>query len=675
MKYEALAQPGKIGKLEIKNRIVMPALNNNYTHNAFMTEESIDFYVARARGGAGLVIVEATSVDYPRSRSVLNPAIDDEKYLPGFKAIADGCHQYGAKVMVQLSHVGRQTRRSTTGMDPVAPSPIASKSPLYPDTPHVLTIPEIQEIVGMFGKGAEIAKKAGLDGVELIFAHGYLANNFLTPLSNQRTDEYGGITGGVKFCREIVRTIKERCGEDFPVVARINADDYVKENGNTPVEAQLIAQQLEAAGVDCLNVSAGMRDSELSFNDHSSGMERGSWIHLADRIKRSVNIPVIAVKRFNAEIANRTVADGKADFIAFGKQMIADPDYASKVLSGQEEDVIPCTSCCQGCYDELWMKKPITCMVNPCVGRKMSDRKAHDEARSDKKVLVVGGGPAGCEAALELSRKGCRVTLIERNGELGGLYGTCKYTKAKAEVEQVFVYLKHALEKSGVEIRLNTPFTAALLDELKPDAVVDATGADFKKPNLEGVDLPIVINAQEALDGSRKVGDYVVIVACGYNCTWTCRKISNPIPDDVAGMQTSESYACSAGHAAADVAEALADQGKRVSVITARDSFVPGMGFTNRGNMFKRFFPKNVSVANNVKVKRIVENGLICEKEGMEFFLTADTIVMSVDMTCRNEIQAQMEGRDIAFYRVGDCQAIGNALKAFQQGYEVAEKI
>ncbi len=365
MKYEALAQPGKIGKLEIKNRIVMPALNNNYTHNAFMTEESIDFYVARARGGAGLVIVEATSVDYPRSRSVLNPAIDDEKYLPGFKAIADGCHQYGAKVMVQLSHVGRQTRRSTTGMDPVAPSPIASKSPLYPDTPHVLTIPEIQEIVGMFGKGAEIAKKAGLDGVELIFAHGYLANNFLTPLSNQRTDEYGGITGGVKFCREIVRTIKERCGEDFPVVARINADDYVKENGNTPVEAQLIAQQLEAAGVDCLNVSAGMRDSELSFNDHSSGMERGSWIHLADRIKRSVNIPVIAVKRFNAEIANRTVADGKADFIAFGKQMIADPDYASKVLSGQEEDVIPCTSCCQGCYDELWMKKPITCMVNP----------------------------------------------------------------------------------------------------------------------------------------------------------------------------------------------------------------------------------------------------------------------------------------------------------------------
>lgn len=675
MKYEALARPGKIGKMELKNRVVMAPLNNNYTHSAYMTDESVDFYVARARGGAGLVIIEATSVDYPRSRSVLNPSIDDDRYIPGFQKIAEGCHRYGAKVIVQLSHVGRQTRRSTTGMDPVAPSPIASKSPLYPDTPHVLTAPEIEEIVEMFGQGAVRAKKAGLDGVELIFAHGYLANNFLTPISNQRTDEYGGIKGGVKFCVDIIRRIKDYCGEDYPVVCRINADDYIKEQGNSPVEAQLIAQRLEAAGADGFNVSAGMRDSELSFNDHTSGMERGAWIHLADRIKRSVNVPVIAVKRFNAEIANETIRKGRADFVAFGKQMIADPDYANKVLVGDEADVIPCTSCCQGCYDELWMKKPITCMVNPCMGRPMSYRKAREEAKGDKRILVVGGGPAGCEAALELARKGHRVTLVEKSGALGGLYGSCRHTRAKAEVGDVFAYLSRALDKLCVDVRLNTMFSMELLEKLNPDAVVDATGADYKKPALEGVDLPHVINAEEALDGSKPVGRYAVILACGYQCTWTCHKVSNEIPDDIVGLKTNESYACSAGHAAADVAEELAARGVKVSIVTERDSFVPGMGFTNRGNMFKRFFPKNITVSSGVKVKRIVENGLVCEKEGMEFFLCADSIVMSVGMKQRNEVASMVENTDIPLFRVGDCDKIGNAFKAFQKGYELADRL
>lgn len=676
MKYKTLAHPGKIGKLTIKNRIVMAPLNNNYTFKGFLTEESIDFYVARAKGGVGLVVVEATSIDYPRSRSVLNPAIDHDRYIPAFKEIAEGCHRYGAKVVVQLSHVGRQTRRSTTGMDPVAPSAIKSNSIQYPDTPKELTIDGIQVIIQKFTEGAVRAKTAGLDGVELIFAHGYLANNFLTPSSNLRTDEYGGLNGGVKFCKEIIESIKKTCGQDFPIIARINGDDYIKSGGNTIVEASLIAQQLEIAGCDCISVSAGMRDSELSFNDHTSGSPRGSWIHLAEQIKRVVSIPVIAVKRFDADLAEKTLAEGKADFIAFGKQSIADSDFAEKMLLDKIGDIIPCTSCCQGCYDVLWMRLPITCMVNPSVGRPVDYLAKRLDQQGNKRILVIGGGPAGCEFAIEAAKKGHQVSLIEKDTELGGNYGTCKYTQLKKEVSDVFEYIKRQFRYLHVDVRLNTAFSETLIDEIGAQIVVDATGADFIFPKkIKGIDSPIVLDPISAIDGSKPVGNYVAVISCSYNCTWTCRTISHPIPGDIAGLSTSESYACAAGHAAADVAEELADRGKKVVILTGRDSFVPGMGFTNRGNMLKRFFPKEISISNNVKVKEILKDGVLCEKSGMEFKVYADTVVMSVGMKPRQMIKEMLSHRhDIEFVQIGDVKEIGNAYTAFRTAYELVDK-
>ncbi len=672
MKHEKLAQPGRIGSLELKNRIVVPALNNNFTHAAFMTDESVEFYVSMARGGASLVIIEATSIDYPIARSVLNPSIDDEKYIPGFKAIADGCHKYGCKVMVQISHVGRQSSRSVTGMDPVAPSPIASNSALYPDTPRILEKKDIEDIVEKFGKAALIAKKAGLDGVEVMMGHGYLFNNFLSPISNQRTDEYGGLNGGLKVALDVIARIKEKCGKDYPIICRINADDFIKENGNTIVDAQLIAQVLEKAGVNGFDVSGGMRDSDLFFNDHTSGQPKGAWIHYAERIKRVVSVPVLAVKRIDADLAEETLKSGAADFICFGKQAICDPDFANKILEERTEDIRPCTSCCQGCFDELFMKKGITCTLNPSIGKKVSYLKEREgKKRILKKVLVVGAGPAGIETALELAKMGHNVTIVDKNNFLGGGYYYCTYTALKKEVSDAMAYFRRALEKARVDIRLNTPYNVALLDEIVPDAVVDATGTEFVKT----VDGPDVITPKEALDGSRDVGDYVAVIACSKGCDWTCSKVSNPIPDDIIGLKTSETFACTAGHAAATVAEELADRGKKVCILTERPTFVQGMGFTNRDNMLKRFFFKNISVSNDTSVIEAVDGGLLCEKNGKRFKVSADTVVCSTSVKPVNTIEDSLFNRGIAYYKVGNSRKTGNALKSFQDGYALADLI
>lgn len=675
MKFQALAQPGKIGALTLKNRLVAPAINNNYTHAGFMSQLSVDSYLERARGGAGLIITEATSVDYPLSRSVMNPALDDDRYIDGFAKIAEVCHAYDAKVVVQLNHVGRQTKKRATGMDPVAPSPIGGNSPLYPDPPRVLTLEEIEGVFQQFAQAALRAKKSGCDGVELNMGHGYLVNNFLSPLSNQRTDEYGGLAGGIRFAANVVKAIKALCGSDFVVICRINGDDFVQKNGNTIVETQLIAQELEKAGADAINVSGGMRDSEQNFNDHTCGTPHGSWLSMAERIKRTVNIPVIVVKRITPDQAEQAVADGAVDFIALGKQSIADPAFAEKILNNRLDDMIPCTSCCQGCYDKLWMWAPVTCLLNPETSMTQEAIAHHRSLRGDSRVLVVGAGPAGCEAAAELAAMGHHVTLIEKEDRIGGSYAYSAMTQRKCEVAHAIRYLKHRLEQTGVDVRLNTPLTSALLQEGSFDVVVNATGADFVNGMQSGEGLPLVLDPKEAMLRKDEIGPYVAIVTCSYGCPWTCRVVHRPIPDDVVGMETSETHACSAGFAAADLAEELADCGKKVEILTEREAFVQGIGFTNRNYMLKRFFTKNISVSNRIKVLSLVPGGLLCEKEGMRFTVAADCVVISYKQRANADVKEMLKNCGAAYYEVGDSAQIGNALEAIHSAYQLAEQI
>ncbi len=672
-----LAQPGKIGTMELRNRLVIPAMNTNYTYQGQFTDQAVYYYGLRAQGGAGLIILECSIIDYPTGRSVLQSAVSDDKYIPGLKNVSDEIHKHGTKVALQLNHAGRQTKSAMCGSQPVSCSVTGSAQTLYPDPPRALTLFECKRAIQQFGAAALRAKRAGFDAVEVHFAHGYLASSFLSPILNTRTDEYGGFEGGIKFCREVIEEIKNRCGRDYPVLARINGDDFNPSGGITHIDARMIAVALEKAGVDCINVSSGLRESDHSLHDQSMASPRGSWVYLAEGVRKVVKIPVMVVKRISEDLVEDVLEKGQADFVCIGRPHITDPEYGNKLLAGKAEEILPCIWCNQGCFDLLWMLAPITCLVNPAAGR-MNERPLDklEKVRTSKKVLVVGGGPAGCEAALVSAKRGHEVILYDKNESLGGAYRLVARSQIKSEVERLFIYFERSLPKAGVQVHLNTEMTPEWVEKAKPDVAVIAVGADPKRPAaVKGINGPNVVSAQDVMSGQAEVGDRVAIWTCSYHCKYTCGAKAEPIAGDLTNASSQYSYACTAGYAATDAAEHLASQGKLVSIITERETVVPGMGFTSRNYLIKRFFRKNIRVCSHVKVKRITAEGIILEKAGITFLLDADTILVSVGASPRRDLTKSLKGRVPEVYKVGDCDKIGNAMTAIASAYDVAMKI
>ncbi len=672
-----LAQPGKIGSMELRNRLVIPAMATNYTYQGQFTDRAVYYYGLRAQGGAGLIILEGTIIAYPSGRSVLQPSVSDDKYIPALKNLTDEIHKYGTKVALQMMHAGRQTKSAMCGSQPVSCSVTGSAQTLYPDPPRALTLFECKNTIKQFGDAALRAKKAGFDAVEVHFAHGYLVSAFLSPILNTRTDEYGGIEGGIKFCREVIEEIKNRCGRDYPVLARINGDDFHPSGGVTHIDARMISVALEEAGVDCINISSGLRESDHNLHDQSMASPRGSWVYAAEGVKKAVKIPVMVAKRISEDMVEDILEKGQADFVCIGRPHITDPEYGKKLLTGKVEEILPCIWCNQGCFDVLWMLAPTTCLVNPAAGS-MNERPIDklEKARKSKKVLIVGGGPSGCKVALVAANRGHEVILYDKNERLGGTYRLVARSPIKSEVERLFTYFERALPKAGVQVNLNTEITPEFVEKAKPDVAVIAVGADPKRPaKVKGIKGPNVVSAEEVMSGQAEVGDRVAIWTCSYQCKYTCGAKVKPIAGDLTNANSHYSYACTAGYAATDTAEHLASQGKLVSIVTEREAVVPGMGFTSRNYLIKRFFHKNVRVCSNVKVKRITEDGIILEKAGITFLLDADTILVSVGASPRRGLTKSLKGRVPEIYRVGDCDKIGNAMTAIASAYDVAMKI
>lgn len=512
MQYEHLLSKGRIGSLVLKNRVIMPAMGNSLsTPMGDSVDDPKAYYQERARGGVGLIITGVCRID-PDGPAIGNQlAAYNISHAGGLKKIADAVHRFDSRIFLQLHHAGRQTNVMVSGKEAVAPSAIAVTEQ-FP-IPREMTTAEVKELAGKFVFGAVIAKMGHFDGVEIHGAHGYMLNQFLSPYSNKRTDEYGGnLENRVRIVKEIIMGIKSQCGPSFPISVRISADEFV-EGGLRIDEAVEIAKKLEEYGADMVNVSGGGYQAVYGVIA-PSGFDQGWMVPLAEAVKKSVKIPVGAVSQIrDFDYADSIIAEGKCDFVCMGRPNIADPYFVNKLITNREKEIRRCI-CCLHCNDELNTAR-LECSVNPVVGYEREFQRLEKNGNG-RAVAVVGGGPAGCEASRVLALRGFKVTLFEKSDKLGGQVNLAAVPPTKFRMEWLVDYYDYNLKRLGVDIRLNTEATEEEIERLNPYAVFLASGSVPVIPQVDGIHKENVFTAESILSGSVKLeGKKVAVVGTG----------------------------------------------------------------------------------------------------------------------------------------------------------------
>ncbi|MBM3713582.1 MAG: NADH:flavin oxidoreductase, partial [Actinobacteria bacterium] len=499
-----------VGSKIAKNRIVMAPMETRLSRmDGDVTREMIDYYAERAKGGTGIIIVENTFIDNLASRSSLSSSgFYSDHLISGKNLLAEAIKGNGAIALIQLSHGGRQARPGATVYEPVAPSAVMCS--VTKVMPHALTIEEITKIEDAFAEAAYRAKLAEFDGVEIHGAHGYLVCSFLSPLTNQRTDKYGGdLKNRGRFATNIINKVRERVGRDFIVGYRISATEYVK--GGLELEDACSFVSSIQDNIDYINVSAGIYESPSFWVSASTYIAPGQLIPLASKMKKSVNIPVITAGSFNPELAEKAIREDNADLIAFGRALIAEPFLPEKLLKGNALDIRPCIRGNEGCVSRFNSGCAIRCEINPACGREAQYRICKGE--KSKKVLIIGGGISGMEAARIALLMGHNVTLIEKENKLGGHLLESIKQEFKADLSDYYEWLLRQLSKNKIKISLNTCATADIITREKPDALIIAIGSEYIFPEIAGINN--AIRADEVLNNISIAGKRVVIVGGG----------------------------------------------------------------------------------------------------------------------------------------------------------------
>ena len=690
IKHPHLASPASIGNLELKNRMIMAAMGSNFaSEDGHTTDQLIAYYEERARGGIGLIILETSAITWPAGASMPNMiGFSKDEFIPSLQSLTQRIHQHGSKIAAQLNHSGKIAQEDVIAGRPIpVPSiPKSEPSDMFglltqdeimnfikaggPDGKgpryHELSVDEIQQEVQHFVDAAKRAKASKFDAIEIHAGHGYLISSFLSPAINKRTDEYGGTAEKrARLLVEIISQIKQQI-EDFPVLVRLDANEYRIENGITPADFLITASMAQEAGADAIDVSAyGNTSKGIAFTEAPLVHEPGGFLDFVKMAKKELTIPIIAVGRIELDVAEKGLKNNEFDFLAMGRKVLADPGLPNKVISGQEHLIRPCIYC-YVCVSQIFINKPMMCAVNSQLGNEHRSENIIHSTADQKKILVIGAGPSGMESARLLAMRGHHVEVWEKDKDIGG---TVRVAALAYEPNGHLInYLKNSLDALGVKIKLRTIATAKSVQAFKPDHVIVAVGANRDAPTIKGKNSRNVFDGEQLrgllfgsdINAAKKLSLLQQLILKIGRASQLLRNISALRFLSKIWMPISKNIVVIGGDLVGlELAEFLVERGRTVKVLEPSGSLGPNLSIVRRSRVVHMLKEHGVDLLTNVMIKEICDQKVIFDHEKTEKSLQADQVIIAIGANVNLDLVKELNSLNLPITSIGDCTSVG----------------
>ncbi len=702
-RHPNLMSEGSIAKLKLRNRTILAAMGTEFIlDDGRIGERAMAYYEARAAGGAGMIVLETSSVAWPFGMSMPKMlGLSSDEFLPGLRELAQRVQRHGCRIAAQLNHSGKVSAFDVAEgreiLVPSRPKPAANdmgdgltmaemanfvrsagpdgKGPRYKEMDQQ----DIDWVISCFAAAARLVADAGFDAVEIHAGHGYLLSSYLSPYANRREDLYGGsLENRSRFLLEVVAAIKVTVGDEFPIMVRIDAHEYRTEGGITINDAVMVSKMLEAAGCHAINVSAYSNNSAIGFTEGPLVHEPGGYIGFAKAVKAAISIPVIAVGRIDPDVAERSIVAGDFDFLAMGRKLLADPELPNKLRDGRQGEIRPCIYC-YICVSQIFINQPLRCAVNPAVGHENTLGQIVP-AETPRRILVVGGGPGGMEAARVLSLRGHQVQLWEGGSVLGG---TLRVAALAYEPNgQLLTYLKHSLSEQQVAVSFNKIASIENIKTADVDVVVLATGAKRSAPLIAGKELPHVLDGEQLRDmlfAGRAQGKLTwyhrVMVRLSHMLGLSCnidvlRKLSHiymPLGKKICII--------GGGLVGLEVAELLAERGRQVTVLEASRDFGSELSVVRRWRVLHDLKSYGVDLRGGASVSEITADVVRYSQGGIDADVATDNVIIALGAVPDSSIMSQLSAINIETHNIGDSANIAYIDGAIRTARELAVRL